>query len=116
MKFKPLEFEGFKNEAGSNYFVLSPQRRIEALPPNIPKPRVGMARCAVPVAERKRQATERTHALPRLTTPVPPAGRGRGRPSGPSLPGADTSVKMRPVVPIPIDLSCADWMAFVVLA
>jgi hypothetical protein len=23
--FKPLEFERFKNEAGSNYFVLSPQ-------------------------------------------------------------------------------------------
>jgi len=28
--FKPLEFERFKNEAGSNYFVLSPQRWIEA--------------------------------------------------------------------------------------
>ena len=27
--FKPLEFERFKNEAGSNYFVLSPQRWIE---------------------------------------------------------------------------------------
>jgi hypothetical protein len=26
--FKPLEFERFKNEAGSNYFVLSPQRWI----------------------------------------------------------------------------------------
>ena len=29
--FKPLEFERFKNEAGSNYFVLSPQRWIEAI-------------------------------------------------------------------------------------
>src|SRR3989339_617090 len=29
-EFKPLEFERFKNEAGSNYFVLSPQRWIEA--------------------------------------------------------------------------------------
>lgn len=28
--FKPLEFERFKDEAGSNYFVLSPQRWIEA--------------------------------------------------------------------------------------
>lgn len=28
--FKPLEFDRFKNEAGSNYFVLSPQRWIEA--------------------------------------------------------------------------------------
>ena len=28
--FKPLEFERFKSEAGSNYFVLSPQRWIEA--------------------------------------------------------------------------------------
>ena len=28
--FKPLEFERFKNEAGNNYFVLSPQRWIEA--------------------------------------------------------------------------------------
>jgi hypothetical protein len=28
--FKPLEFERFKNESGSNYFVLSPQRWIEA--------------------------------------------------------------------------------------
>jgi hypothetical protein len=28
--FKPLEFERFKNEAGSNYFVLSPQRWIDA--------------------------------------------------------------------------------------
>jgi hypothetical protein len=28
--FKPLEFERFKNEAGSNYFLLSPQRWIEA--------------------------------------------------------------------------------------
>ena len=28
--FKPLEFERFKNEAGSNYFVLSPQTWIEA--------------------------------------------------------------------------------------
>jgi hypothetical protein len=28
--FKPIEFERFKNEAGSNYFVLSPQRWIES--------------------------------------------------------------------------------------
>ena len=28
--FKPLEFERFRNEAGSNYFVLSPQRWVEA--------------------------------------------------------------------------------------
>jgi len=28
--FKPIEFERFKNEAGSNYFVLSPQRWIAA--------------------------------------------------------------------------------------
>ena len=28
--FKPLEFERFRSEAGSNYFVLSPQRWIEA--------------------------------------------------------------------------------------
>ena len=28
--FKPLEFERFRNEAGSNYFVLSPQRCIES--------------------------------------------------------------------------------------
>jgi hypothetical protein len=28
--FKPLEFERFKNEAGKNYFVLSPQRWIES--------------------------------------------------------------------------------------
>lgn len=28
--FKPIEFERFRNEAGSNYFVLSPQRWIEA--------------------------------------------------------------------------------------
>ena len=28
--FKPLEFERFKNEAGTNYFVLSPQRWIES--------------------------------------------------------------------------------------
>ena len=28
--FKPLEFERFRNEAGSNYFVLSPQRWIVA--------------------------------------------------------------------------------------
>lgn len=28
--FKPLEFERFRNEAGSNHFVLSPQRWIEA--------------------------------------------------------------------------------------
>jgi len=27
--FKPIEFERFRNEAGSNYFVLSPQRWIE---------------------------------------------------------------------------------------
>ncbi len=27
--FKPLEFERFKSEAGSNYFILSPQRWIE---------------------------------------------------------------------------------------
>ncbi len=27
---KPIEFERFRNEAGSNYFVLSPQRWIEA--------------------------------------------------------------------------------------
>jgi len=27
--FKPLEFERFKNESGSNYFVLSPQKWIE---------------------------------------------------------------------------------------
>ncbi|MGB4847994.1 MAG: KilA-N domain-containing protein [Saprospiraceae bacterium] len=27
--FKPLEFERFRNEAGSNYFVLSPQRWID---------------------------------------------------------------------------------------
>ncbi|MBS1916655.1 MAG: KilA-N domain-containing protein [Bacteroidetes bacterium] len=27
--FKPIEFERFKNEAGSNYFVLSPQKWIE---------------------------------------------------------------------------------------
>lgn len=27
--FKPLEFERFRNEAGTNYFVLSPQRWIE---------------------------------------------------------------------------------------
>ena len=27
--FKPLEFERFRNQAGSNYFVLSPQRWIE---------------------------------------------------------------------------------------
>jgi hypothetical protein len=27
--FKPLEFERFKNESGSNYFTLSPQRWIE---------------------------------------------------------------------------------------
>lgn len=27
--FKPIEFERFKSEAGSNYFVLSPQRWIE---------------------------------------------------------------------------------------
>ncbi len=29
-KFKPLEFERFRNESGSNYFVLSPQRWVEA--------------------------------------------------------------------------------------
>ena len=28
--FKPIEFERFKTEADSNYFVLSPQRWIEA--------------------------------------------------------------------------------------
>jgi hypothetical protein len=28
--FKPLEFERFRNEAGSNYFVLSPQRWIDS--------------------------------------------------------------------------------------
>ncbi len=28
--FKPLEFERFRNEAGNNYFVLSPQRGIES--------------------------------------------------------------------------------------
>jgi hypothetical protein len=28
--FKPLDFERFRNEAGSNYFVLSPQRWIES--------------------------------------------------------------------------------------
>ena len=28
--FKPLDFERFRSEAGSNYFVLSPQRWIEA--------------------------------------------------------------------------------------
>ncbi|EKD26029.1 MAG: hypothetical protein ACD_79C01402G0009 [uncultured bacterium] len=28
--FKPIEFERFKNEAGSNYFVLSPQRWIQS--------------------------------------------------------------------------------------
>ena len=28
--FKPLEFERLKNESGSNYFVLSPQRWIES--------------------------------------------------------------------------------------
>lgn len=28
--FKPIEFDRFKSEAGSNYFVLSPQRWIEA--------------------------------------------------------------------------------------
>jgi len=28
--FKPLEFEGFKNEAGANAFTLSPQKWIEA--------------------------------------------------------------------------------------
>ena len=28
--FKPVEFERFKNEAGHNYFVLSPQRWIES--------------------------------------------------------------------------------------
>ena len=30
MDFKPLEFEGFKNESGNNYFVLSPQKWIES--------------------------------------------------------------------------------------
>jgi hypothetical protein len=28
--FKPIEFERFKNESGSNYFVLSPQKWIES--------------------------------------------------------------------------------------
>ena len=28
--FKPLEFERFKNEAGNNYFVLSPRRWVES--------------------------------------------------------------------------------------
>jgi hypothetical protein len=28
--FKPIEFERFRNDAGSNYFVLSPQRWIES--------------------------------------------------------------------------------------
>jgi len=28
--FKPIEFERFRNEAGNNYFVLSPQRWIES--------------------------------------------------------------------------------------
>jgi hypothetical protein len=28
--FKPLEFEGFKNESGNNYFVLSPQKWVES--------------------------------------------------------------------------------------
>jgi hypothetical protein len=28
--FKPIEFERFRNESGSNYFVLSPQRWIES--------------------------------------------------------------------------------------
>ena len=28
--FKPIEFDRFRNEAGSNYFVLSPQRWIDA--------------------------------------------------------------------------------------
>ena len=28
--FKPIDFERFRSEAGSNYFVLSPQRWIEA--------------------------------------------------------------------------------------
>ena len=28
--FKPIEFDRFKNQAGSNYFVLSPQKWIEA--------------------------------------------------------------------------------------
>ncbi|MES2458043.1 MAG: KilA-N domain-containing protein [Bacteroidota bacterium] len=27
--FKPLEFEGFKNESGNNYFVLSPQKWVK---------------------------------------------------------------------------------------
>ena len=29
--FKPLEFERFKNEAGNNYFVLSPQRWLRGI-------------------------------------------------------------------------------------
>lgn len=28
--FKPIEFERFRNEAGNNYFVLSPQRWIQS--------------------------------------------------------------------------------------
>ena len=28
--FKPIEFERFRSEAGSNYFVLSPQRWVDA--------------------------------------------------------------------------------------
>jgi len=30
MEFKPLEFEGFRRQAGLNAFVLSPQKWIEA--------------------------------------------------------------------------------------
>ncbi len=28
--FKPLEFERFKNESGSNYFILSPQKWVNS--------------------------------------------------------------------------------------
>jgi len=42
--FKPLEFKRFRNEAGSNYFVLSPQRWIEATRPLAsPRNQAGMA-------------------------------------------------------------------------
>jgi hypothetical protein len=30
LSFKPLEIEGFKNEAGSNAFTLSPQKWIDS--------------------------------------------------------------------------------------
>lgn len=32
--FKPLEFEGFRKQAGLNSFVLTPKRWIETTPPN----------------------------------------------------------------------------------